>query len=93
MKVLTRILTVVFILYLTYTIFGQNSSPPGIGGDGNAYAQGITNNGETEPEEEDPFYYDQDYFLKKLSQKKLPVPAKKEKILWAFRLSDTNLFL
>lgn len=89
---------VVFILYLTYTIFGQNSSPPGIGGDGEAYTQGITNNGETditetEPEEEDPFYYDQDYFLKKLSQKELPVPAKKEKILWAFRLSDTNLFL
>jgi len=67
-------------------------------GDSSAYPQEIskssdTDISETDTEEEDPFYYDQDYFLKKLSQKDLPVPEKKEKILWAFRLSDTDLFL
>ncbi len=43
---------------------------------------------------------DQDYpiidpaiFLRKLEQQKLPDLNKKEKIIWSFKMSETNLFL
>jgi hypothetical protein len=44
-------------------------------------------------EEDDFFVNDQEIWSRKLFQKKLPPLSKKEKIIWAFRLAETNTFL
>jgi hypothetical protein len=46
-----------------------------------------------EMDEEDFFTYDQEFFSRKLFQKKLPPLNKKEKIVWAFRMAEKNSFL
>ncbi|NIM78739.1 MAG: hypothetical protein GTO20_08110 [Candidatus Aminicenantes bacterium] len=54
----------------------------------------------TPPEEESPIIEEDDFFIddqeiwsRKLFQKKLPPLNKKEKIIWAFRMAETNTFL
>jgi hypothetical protein len=44
-------------------------------------------------EEDDFIIYDQEIWSRKLFQKKLPPLDKKEKIIWAFRMAETNTFL
>jgi hypothetical protein len=44
-------------------------------------------------EEDDFFINDQEIWSRKLFQKKLPPLDKKGKIIWAFRMAETNTFL
>lgn len=55
----------------------------------------VTLPGEKSPviEEDDFIVYDQEIWSRKLFQKKLPPLNKKEKIIWAFRMAETNTFL
>jgi hypothetical protein len=46
-----------------------------------------------EMDDDDYFADDQDIFSRKLFQKELTPLTPKEKIIWAFRLSETNTFL
>jgi hypothetical protein len=43
--------------------------------------------------EDDDFYYESDFFRRKIYQKKLPPLSNKEKIIWSFRMANKNLFL
>lgn len=43
--------------------------------------------------DEDDFFYDPEIISRKLFQKTLPALSSREKILWSFRMADSNLFL
>lgn len=47
----------------------------------------------SEIEDDDLFPYDQDFLTRKLFQKTLPPLTGKERIIWSFRLADSNAFL
>jgi hypothetical protein len=47
----------------------------------------------SEIEDDDIFPYDQDFLTRKLFQKPLPPLSKKERIIWSFRMADSNAFL
>jgi hypothetical protein len=47
----------------------------------------------TEIEDDDFFPYDQDFLTRKLFQKTLPPLNRKERIIWSFRMADSNAFL
>lgn len=42
--------------------------------------------------DEDDFFYDQETISRKLFQKTLPSLSNHEKILWSFRLADSDIF-
>lgn len=96
MKTLTTILILLFIFFITFFILAKNTLSD------NKLNQDKIDPGSTnleEPpdsymgtEEEDSFY-DQDTFLRKLDRMKLPPLTEKEKIIWSFRLAETNPFL
>jgi len=99
MKLIIKSLILFFIFYLSYAIVAQNRA-----NNSNADAPkketvieektlDFSSDEEPEMEDDDIFSYDQEFFLKKLYQKKLPLLTKKEKIIWAFRLAETNTFL
>ena len=44
-------------------------------------------------DEDDIFFYEQESFSRKLFQRKLTPLSKREKIIWAFRMSEPDLFL
>lgn len=44
-------------------------------------------------EEEDSLLLDQDFFLRELTQKKLPPLTKRERVIWSFRLAESHPFL
>lgn len=44
-------------------------------------------------EEDDMFFYEQESFSRKLFQRKLEPLSKHHKIIWAFRMSEPDLFL
>ena len=44
-------------------------------------------------DDEEYLFYDQEIFTRKLFQKDLQPLSKKEKIIWAFRMSSPDLFL
>jgi hypothetical protein len=44
-------------------------------------------------DEDDMFFYEQESFSRKLFQRKLTPLSKPEKIIWAFRMSEPDLFL
>jgi hypothetical protein len=46
-----------------------------------------------EIEDEDDFGYEQDIFSRKLFHEKLPPLNKKQKLVWAFRMAETNSLL
>lgn len=46
-----------------------------------------------EIEEDDFFPYDQDFLTRKLFQKTLQPLTRKERIIWSFRMADSNAFL
>ena len=46
-----------------------------------------------EIEDDDFFPYDQDFLTRKLFQKKLLPLTRKERIIWSFRMADSNAFL
>lgn len=43
--------------------------------------------------DEDDFFYDPEIISRKLFQKTLPALSSREKILWSFRIADSDLFL
>lgn len=47
----------------------------------------------SEIEDDDFFPYDQDFLTRKLFQKNLLPLTRKEKIIWSFRMADSNAFL
>lgn len=47
----------------------------------------------SEIEEDDFFPYDQDFLTRRLFQKTLPPLTRKERIIWSFRMADSNAFL
>jgi hypothetical protein len=47
----------------------------------------------SEIEDDDLFPYDQDFLTRKLFQKTLPPLTRKERIIWSFRMADSNAFL
>lgn len=60
-------------------------------------SQNLMNNQQQQGDElgddEDYMFYEQEIFSRKLFQKKLPPLTQKEKIIWAFRMSEPDLFL
>lgn len=107
-KILIRILILIFVLYLGYTVTAQNL---GFGyRDDKPKTTPKTNTEETTPppdedgmelfredspemEEEDFFSFDQDYLAGRIHQRKLRPLSSKEKIKWAFRMAQANAFL
>lgn len=97
MKIFAGILIFFTIFFFAYIILTQVT----LGDDNSAQAIGTTiavNPEQTKEnmmiqEEEDPFYYEPDIFLQQLNRQKLPPLTEKEKIIWSFRLADTNPFL
>jgi hypothetical protein len=97
MKIFAAILIFFTIFFCTYIILTQVTfsddrsdreiSPPP------AADPEQTNENYMIREEEDPFYYEPDIFLRKLSRRKLPPLSEKEKIIWSFRLAEANPFL
>lgn len=47
----------------------------------------------SEIEDDDFFPYDQDFLTRKLFQKTLPPLTRKERVIWSFRMADSNAFL
>ncbi len=47
----------------------------------------------SEIEDDDFLPYDQDFLTRKLFQKTLPPLTRKERIIWSFRMADSNAFL
>lgn len=47
----------------------------------------------SEIEDDDFFPYDQDFLTRKLFQKNLLPLTRKERIIWSFRMADSNAFL
>ena len=47
----------------------------------------------SEIEDDDFFPYDQDFLTRKLFQKTLAPLTRKERIIWSFRMADSNAFL
>jgi DNA-directed RNA polymerase specialized sigma subunit len=97
MKILTAILIFLLIFHLAYItmvkkIHGdeilnlEEMSPQ-------TTALEQTSENYTGTEEEDQLYSEPDMFLRELSQQKLPPLTEKEKIIWSFRLAETNPFL
>jgi len=47
----------------------------------------------TSVQEDDIFSYEEDFLTRKLFQRELPPLTQKERIIWSFRMADTNAFL
>lgn len=96
MKHLIRILAVLLLIYLSFVLTAQNSAP--VENNTGPQAVGVDvpddpNDQSQEIEDDDYFSYDQDILSRKLYEKKLPPLSNKEKIIWSFRLAETNSFL
>jgi len=91
------ILVLCLILYLSYVVLAQDSMIPGEDPQSKRTTEEKTvtmsEDDSQEMEDDDYFADDQDIFSRKLFQKKLTPLSTKEKIIWAFRLSETNAFL
>ena len=99
MKLIIKFLILFFIFYLCYVIVAESHADTGSAGAPKKETAArektpeFNNDEEPEMEDDDIYSYDQEFFLKKLYQKGLPALTKKEKIIWAFRLAETNTFL
>lgn len=97
MKIFTAILIFFAIFFFTYIMLTQVTlSDDSLGQDNGVPAAAVseqTNENYMIQEEEDPFYYEPDIFLRQLNRQKLPPLTEKEKIVWSFRLAETNPFL
>lgn len=97
MKILKTIFVLLIVFLLTFLILAQKTlSYDDLNQENiDPKATGIEENTENymPTEEEDSVYFREDIFLRKLDDKKLPPLSNKEKIIWAFRLAETNPFL
>lgn len=100
MKYAIAILILCLVFYLSYSLLAQSyamSAPPSQDRQQKQDDKSILNEevGQ-ETDDEDIFTEDQEIFSsrqRKLFQKKLAPLTNKERIVWAFRLSETNTFL
>lgn len=90
----------VIILSFWASLFAPVSSPPSKTNPDNIpdiISQKILDNQEQNPDEfgddEDALLYEQEIIYRKLFQKTLPPLSNKKKIIWAFRMSESDLFL
>ena len=107
MKTVIKILLLALAVYLSYSLVAQGQTfYPGTANKMNTNDRDskkeskpeeknldIQEYDNPEMEEEDSFSYDQDFLTRKLFQKKLPPLTPKERIVWSFRMADTNIFL
>jgi hypothetical protein len=99
MKYTAAILILIFclILYLSFVVWAQDSVTSGEDSKRKSTTEKKTmtmrEDDRQEMDDDDYFADDQDIFSRKLFQKKLTPLSTKEKIIWAFRLSETNTFL
>lgn len=93
MKHIIKILAVLLLIYLSFVLTAQNDGPP----ENNAAPQTVDvevpDDQNQEMEDDDYFLYDQDMLSRELYEKELPPLSNKEKIIWSFRLAETNSFL
>jgi len=91
------ILILSLIFYLSYMVLAQDSMIPGEDSQSKRTTKEETvtmsEDDSQEMDDDDYFADDQDIFSRKLFQKKLTPLSTREKIIWAFRLSETNAFL
>ncbi|MCK4835711.1 MAG: hypothetical protein KAT17_03705 [Candidatus Aminicenantes bacterium] len=90
----------ILILMLNINLFApliQQTNKPGNDNTSDMISQNILDIQEQETDEfgedEEYLYDEHEIFSRKLFQKKLPPLSKKEKIIWAFRMSEPDLFL
>ncbi|MCP4149274.1 MAG: hypothetical protein GY757_16115 [bacterium] len=109
MRYLVALLIFCTFVYLVYTFASRDKSvsgdPAGVGvsqeaGNGDyqvdpasAYGDDSDNAPDPDTEEEDFFTDDQDIYSRELFQKTLKPLSRKKKIVWAFRLAESNPFL
>ncbi|MGE5344240.1 MAG: hypothetical protein ACM3SY_22465 [Candidatus Omnitrophota bacterium] len=97
MKVFILSFLLLLVGYLAYVIIDANMAKPTVHESKIVPKENplhLDTGAETATQEDDNFIYDeQDYFSRKLFQKKLPDLKKNEKIDWAFRMANTNPFL
>jgi hypothetical protein len=107
MKILLRIIILGLVLYLCYSLLAR-AQTVNRGRTDNTTAdesKRVTRLEEKTPglseyeydsseiEDDDFFPYDQDFLTRKLFQKTLLPLTSKERIIWSFRLADSNAFL
>ena len=103
MKHIIKILVLIFVIYVFYALTAQasgrqtNDDPQAeiTGNTEQIEPQQIDDPDDPSPDldDEDYFSYDQDILSRKLYEKKLSPLSPKEKIIWSFRLAETNTFL
>ena len=108
MKVVMRILLLAVVFYVSLLLISPDSSVEAQDlqeqllqerlnkskptGQENTFETVDEKNPDTEDDEFVP-YYEHDLILDKLYKKKMPPMSRKEKIVWSFRMADTNFFL
>lgn len=95
MKKITIYLIVVFAICLLFpittgTVPQQDPTIPDRTDPGNMQ---ITDDIDEPTDDEEIIFSDQEIFSRKLFQKTLPPLKKKQKVIWAFRMSQHDLFL
>ncbi len=99
MKIIIKILVSIVIAYLSFTLLAQDrpSSKDRDSQETREKIPGkkidIADEDNQEMEDDDFYPYDQAIVPGKLYQKNLPPLSRKAKIIWSFRLADTNSFL
>jgi hypothetical protein len=97
MKYAAVVLILCLIFYLSYMVLAQDSKIPGEDPQSKRTTKEETatiSEDESQEMDDDDYYTDdQDIFSRELFRKELTPLSTKEKIIWAFRLSETNTFL
>jgi len=98
MKPIVIICVLAAVFCLAFLLLSQDNPVGGAAGNGQTLSStppgtGTVDRDQDEKEDEDTIFYDQDYFMRKLSQRTLPQLTPREKITWAFKLADKHLFL
>jgi len=105
MKTIIKILIVSLLFYLAFSMPAQKQeNAPGPEAQANRENQENSKNKIKEPNinvpgddnqdmDDEDFPYSEDMLSRKVFQKRLTPLSKKEKIVWSFRLAETNSFL
>ncbi len=96
MKHIIKILVLIAVFYVSYALVAQNQEGAQTSRTGDkTQDQSIETPDDTaaEMEDEDYFPYDLDIISSKIFQKKLPALSRRGKIIWPFRIAETNSFL
>jgi hypothetical protein len=100
MKRLIKILVLIFACYVSISMLAQNQ-PPASDQDNKTKQQQTTpenniqmpDDNNQDIDDDDSYPYEQDIISRKLFQKDLHPLSNKEKIIWSFRMAETNTFL